>query len=50
MKNLFIWLIRNLVDCGEIKTASLFDNSFSSLTLVTEDGTYNINIIKRQDD
>lgn len=46
MKNIFVWLLLNLIECGEIKTANMFNNGYSNLTVVTEDGEYNINIIK----
>ena len=50
MKEIFTWLLINLVRCGEIKNASLFDGKFSSVTIATEDGDYNINIVKCQKD
>lgn len=46
MKDLFVWLLLNAVECGEIKTATMFNGDYSSFTITTEDGEYFINITK----
>ena len=46
MKNIFVWLLLNLIECGKVKSATMFDDTFSSFTVECEDGDYNINITK----
>ena len=50
MKDLFTWLLVNLADCGEITSASMFNKTYSNIKVVTENGEYNINIVKNIDD
>ena len=49
MKDLFTWLLLNLSDCVDVKSATMFNKTYSSVTIVSEDGEYNINIVKNSD-
>ena len=46
MENLFICLLANLKNNGKIKSASIYDDELASITLVTDNGKYKVNIVK----
>ena len=47
MKELFMFLLLNLKNHGDITAATMYNgSSFSSLTVETENGIYTINISK----
>ena len=48
MKDLFICLLLNICKFGRLKSADMYNDNFSTLDIVTEDGKYSISIRKEE--